>query len=389
MIREETVTKIEINLDSLVHNYRQVREHVAPAEVVAVVKSEAYGHGAVPVARALQDEGCRRFAVALVDEGIQLRRGGIRGDILIMGATLANQFRTMAGFRLTPVLADLERVRAWAQLAGERRERLPYHIKVDVGLGRMGLMPERGEEAARIARRLDRQIELIGIGSHLSYPSGPEELNWSEYRRFTSFCAPFDSFAGLRRHLAASQAAARFRQMHLELVRIGGLLYGINHITPSPLDLRPVMSFSTRVAQVKTLPPGWHIGYNGQHPVTEPTRVALLPLGWTDGLTSHHIGSTGLLLRGRSCPLVGTCTDFSMLDVSGVPDTEVGDEVVLIGSQGDLTLTAIDLGRGAGISTGQLLGKISLRVPRLYVSEGRNRGELSILDRDWCSQGQE
>ncbi len=374
------MTKIEIDLDNLLHNYEVTKGHVAPAEVYAVVKSEAYGHGAVPIARALQEGGCSSFAVALVDEGIQLRRNGIQGDILIMGATLANQFRAMAEFALTPVLPDMERIAAWAQLARERRQRLPYHIKLDVGLGRMGLMPEQGEQAAQIATKLEEHIDLIGISSHLSHPSGPEEVNWSEYRRFMAFCASFASFGGMRRHLAASQASVRFEKMHLELVRIGGLLYGINHITPSPLDLRPVLSFSTRVAQVRTLPTGWWIGYNGQHPVTEPTDVALLPLGWTDGLTSYHIGSTDLLVRGQPCPLVGTCTDFAMLDISRVSNVRVGDEVVLIGSQGDETITAIEMGRGAGISTGQLLGKLSLRVPRLYFAKGQYREELSILN---------
>lgn len=379
-MREELVNRIDIDLDNLLHNYQATKNHVAPAEVAAVVKSEAYGHGAVPVARALQEQGCRTFAVAFVDEGIQLRRNGIPGDILIMGATLPNQFRAMADFALTPVLADMERAEAWAQLAQQLDERLPYHIKSDVGLGRMGLMPEQGEEAAATARALDRHIELVGISSHLSYPSGDEELNLSEYQKFMDFCAPFEDFEGLQRHLAASQAAARFESMHLEMVRIGGLLYGINHIEPAPLDLRPVLSYSTRVAQVKTLPAGWWIGYNGQHPVTEPTDVAVLPLGWTDGLASYHIGSTDLLVKGQPCPLVGTCTDFAMLDISRVSNVQVGDEVVLIGTQGDAAITAIELGKGAGMSTGQLLGKISLRVPRLYFSEGRCREELSILN---------
>lgn len=372
---------MEICLDSLSHNYEVTKAHVAPAELYAVVKSEAYGHGAVPVARHLAQLGCRSFAVAMVDEGIQLRRAGIEGDILVMGATLPRQFSAMAEHRLTPVLPDIERFRAWAGLAVERRQRLPYHIKVDVGLGRMGFMPEEGEIAARAARDLHERINPVGISSHLSHPSGDEEHNEIEYRRFLDFCEPFvRSFSGLRRHLAASQAAARFEHMHFEMVRIGGLLYGLNHITPSPLDLRPIMTLTTAVAGVRTLPEGWWIGYNQALQLEEATRVAVLPMGWTDGLTTYHVGSAQLLVRGRPCPLLGVCTDFAMLDVSDAADVRVGDEVVLVGGQGEESISAIELGRAAGISTGQLLGKLSVRVPRLYFSEGRCREELSILN---------
>ncbi len=379
-MREELVTKMEISLDNLLHNYRETVRHVEPAVVYAVVKSEAYGHGAVPVARALVEAGCKQFAVAAVDEGIQLRRAGIEGDILMMGATLPNQFEAMAEYRLTPVLADFERLRSWAQTARTYGKRLPYHIKVDVGLGRMGLFPEDGERAARIAEELEGTVRLVGLGSHLSHPSGDEEQNRCEQRRFQEFSAPFAArFADVQRHLAASQAAARFPDMHMEIVRVGGLLFGFEHIKPSPVDLRPVMTLSTAVAQVKTLPPGWWIGYNQQHRVQEPTEVALLPMGWTDGLTSFHVGSADILVRGRRCRLLGVCTDFAMIDVTPVAGVQVGDEVVLIGRQGDEEISAIDFGRYAGISTGQLLGKLPLRVPRLYHFGGQYLEELSIL----------
>lgn len=372
------VTAMDIDLDRLVANYAAVCAHVAPASVTAVVKSEAYGHGAVPCARALQEAGCRRFAVAMVDEGIQLRNAGIEGEIMIMGATLPEQFPAMATWNFVPVLPDTERMRLWDDEAARAGRPLPYHIKVDVGLGRMGSLPDRGEEIALAAAQL-HHAQLKGISSHLSAPEAPPQHNEAELKRFLVFCEPFAArFPALERHLAASQAAARFKNMHFELVRIGGLIYGLQHV-PSEMRLHPVMSFRTRVAQVKELPPGWHVGYGLRHRVERPTTMALLPMGWTDGFFGAHVGQADVLIGGEFRRLIGVCTDFAMVDVTGGPAVRTGDDCVLIGSQGGRSVTAIEFGRRAGVSTGQLLGKISLRVPRLYTRYGKPAGELSLL----------
>lgn len=377
-MRQEVVTSMNVNLDAVIHNYHEVCKHAAPATVFAVVKSEAYGHGSVPVSLALQAIGCEHFAVAMVDEGIQLRRAGIKGEILIMGATMPVQFAAMAEHNLVPVLPDVERMQQWASLAKSSGKRLKYHIKVDVGLGRMGFMPEEGELAASAAASLC-DIELVGISSHLSYPNGPLELNELELQRYNTFADAFAWFPHVAKHLAASQAVARFKHMHMDIVRVGGLLYGFQHITDSELDLKPAMEFKTVVAQVRDLPAGWHIGYNLARVLEKPMRIALLPMGWTDGLASSQIGKAQLLIQGEPCTLVGLCTDFAMVDISGVPDVSVGDEVVLVGRQGEHAITAIELGKAGGISTGQLLGKVSVRVPRSYTLNGQEHDELSIL----------
>lgn len=372
------ITAMSINLDLLVSNYAAVSAHVSPAAVTAVVKSEAYGHGAVPCALALQEAGCRRFAVALVDEGIQLRNAGIEGEILVMGAVLPEQLPCMARFDLVPVLPDADRMRCWDTVAASAGRALPYHVKVDVGLGRMGSLPNQGEEIAGVAAGL-RHARLKGISSHLSAPESSPEHNEAERARFLGFCSAFAGrFTGLERHLAASQAAARFKHMHLELVRIGGLIYGLQHV-PSEMQLNPVMTLTTKVAQVKELPPGWHVGYGLKHRVEKPTTMALLPMGWTDGFFGAHAGHADVLIEGQFRRLIGVCTDFAIVDVTGGPAVRTGDECVLIGAQGGRSITAIEFGRRAGVSTGQLLGKISLRVPRIYTRHGRPAGELSLL----------
>jgi len=378
-LRPEIVTRMEIDLDQIVHNYREVVRHVCPAEVYAVIKSEAYGHGAVPVARALSEAGCRTLAVALVDEGIQLRRAGIGGTIMVKGASLPWQYPAILEHDLVPVLPDAERMGDWDRVAREAGRQAGFHIKVDVGLGRLGMMPWQGEEAARVAAGLSH-ARLLGISGHLSSPGGSPEQNQLEERYFHEFCEPVRArFPEAARHLAASQAVACYSHMNLELVRIGGLIYGLQHVTDHGMDLRPAMTFKTAVGQVKELPAGWGIGYNRRWVLDEPMRMAVLPMGWTDIFNSQMVGNAEVLIGGVGRRLVGVCTDFAMVDVSEEPVPAPGDEVVIIGSQGDRTITAIELGRRGGISTGQLLGKISLRVPRIYTSGGREIGELSVL----------
>ena len=244
-------------------------------------------------------------------------------------------------------------------------------------------MPEQAEEALQAVRQ-SPELRLRGISSHLSYPEGSQEHNAREFARYQQFCQPFlQEYPQAIRHLAASQAILRHPHMYFDLVRAGGLLYGFQYDCeyPPTLNLKPVLTYKTQVGQVKMLPPGWGIGYDLQHIVQEPTRVALLPLGWSDGLGSSHVGQAQALVRGQFARLVGLCTDFAMLDVTHLPTVEAGDEVVLVGQQGENSQTVVQLAEAGGISTSQMLGRTALRVPRLYIKDGQVQEELSILAR--------
>ncbi len=315
----------------------------------------------------------------MVDEGIQLRRAGVAGRVLVMGATLPSQHAALIAHDLTPVLPDLGHLEAWNSTARASGRVLDYHLKVDVGIGRMGLLPEQAEDAARAVSAAE-STRLLGISGHLSAPEGPEELAAVEEERFHAFCRPILAVRPeAKRHLAASIAAARYRRMHLDMVRIGALLYGIQHLPKQGLDLRAAMSYRTRVAQVKLLPAGWYVGYGMRLRLTRPTMIALLPLGWTDVFNTAMRDRANVLVGGCPRVLIGLCTDFAMVAVGDGPVPAVGDEVVVIGDQGGESVSAVELGRSGDISTGQLLGKISLRVPRVYSLDGREAGELSIL----------
>lgn len=379
-MKSKSVTRMEINLDHLLHNYHELTQYVAPAELVPVVKSEAYGHGAVEVSRALQRVGCKHFAIAMVDEGIQLRLAGIIGEIMILGVTLPEQFDAVAEYDLTPSLSGVEPMQAWAEVARRIGRKLPYHIKVDVGLGRLGFQPEEAQVALAAAKELADVLTLRGISSHLSCPEGSKEHNNKEFERYHRFCQPFlPEFPQVARHLSASQAVLFHREIFFDLVRVGGLIYGFDYEVPTTLNLKPVLTFKTKVGQVKILPPGWGIGYGLRHIVKEPTKVALLPLGWSDGAGRTHLDKASYLVRGQFAHLVGICTDFSMLDVTHIPDVAAGDEVILVGEQGEQRQGVVQLARSGGISSSQLLGRTALRVPRVFIQDGKEQSELSIL----------
>lgn len=373
------VTKMEVNLDNLLHNYRQLVRHVGQAEVVPVIKSEAYGHGAVPVAQALEAAGCKHMAIAMVDEGIQLRRAGVKAEIMVLGVTLPEQFPALAQHGLTPSLGSCENLQLWAARAQQTETKLPFHLKLDIGLGRLGVLPEQIVEVLQTLRGLP-QIELRGVSSHLSDPEACAEHNERELHRFHEFCRRIlEEYPQAVRHLAASEAVLRYPHMYFDLVRVGGLLYGFDYNYPTNLDLKPVLTYSSKVGQVKWLQPGWGVGYGITRQLQQATKVALVPLGWSDGLSKNHIGNARALIQGQSATLIGICTDFTMFDVTNIDDVAAGDEVVLVGRQGEQQQGILQLAHAGAMSASELLGSTTLRVARVYMQDGQAQSELSIL----------
>lgn len=379
-MRAEIVTKMEVDLDALVYNYQQIKQHVGAAEVIPVLKNGAYGHGAVPLAHALQNADCSHIAVAMVDEGIHLRQAGITTEIIVLGVTLPVQFPTMVKHNLVPSLGDVEGLRAWAQVARRAGKQLPFHLAVDVGLGRLGFLPEQAMEALRSLRELP-ELKLRGIRSHLRHPEGGKDLNDRELARFQQFLEVFlPEYPEAIRHIAASKAVLLHPHMYLDAVRVGGILYGFDYdYYPAMLKLKPILTYTTRVGHIKTLQPGWGVGYGLNYVVQVPTRIALLPIGWSDGLCNEHIGKARMLVRGQFATVIGACTDFAMLDITRLSDVQVGDEVVIIGAQGENSQTVGEFASAGRLSSSQLLGRTSLRVARVYTKGGEVQEELSIL----------
>jgi alanine racemase len=378
----QDTSRVEVNLDNLVANYRSVQSHVAPSQVIPVVKGNAYGHGAVAISRTLVEAGAKRLAVARIDEASELRRAGIGPDIevIIMTVTLPEEIERAAVIDASVFVPDVWRLRLVKSLAKRLGRAVRFHIKVDTGMGRIGFMPEEAPAVARELEDLEGSV-LVGIGTHLSASWLETEQNRRQFERFERFVAQVRPPEGVLLHVASSAGVARFPGMYMSAVRTGGLMYGLSRV-PTPFELKPVAEYKTRIGQVRRLPAGWHVGYGVDNWVREAMTTATLPVGSVDGLSTNMVGKAHFLVSGRRCRLVAVCTDNCMIDIGNAPDSKAGDEVVIFGAQGDDRITVNEMIAANSTGFGEFVGKIGLRVPRIYFQGGKAAGRMSMFESD-------
>ena len=368
-------TRAEISLDHLEANLRLLRERIGSRVLIGVVKANAYGHGAVPVARCLQAAGIDHLAVALLEEAVELRQAGVTVPILVMGALEPVQMEEVARREATPALFRADQLEALERCAAGLGRRLPFHLKVDTGMGRLGV-PWR--ELAALLDALGRcpHLELQGLFTHLACADDPEHpLTAVQMERFE------ESLDLVRRkghaprlnHLANSAAVLDRPPAWLGAVRPGLLLYGYH---PSDklqrLPLRAVMKVSSTLVLLKTLQPGDSVGYGATFSAGAPARVATVAAGYDDGVPRSLSNRGHFLVRGRRVPIVGRVSmDLTTLDVTAVPDAALGDEAVFIGEQGQESQGADQVAAEAGTIAWEILCGIGWRVPRVYLRQGR------------------
>ncbi|HXU61749.1 MAG TPA: alanine racemase [Polyangia bacterium] len=361
-------TVAEIDLGAVQRNVGRVREAVgSPVRIFGVVKADAYGHGAVPVARALEPL-CHALAVSLVEEGLELRAAGIRAPILVLGAYYNRHQDDVIAERLTPVIydhGDLERFAAAAKRAGRR---IDVHVKVDTGMSRLGVAP--GELPATLERLAAMpQLKLAGLCTHFASADVPDAA--ATDAQLAAFQAALDAahaqrLPGVIRHAANSAAAVRFPSARLDAVRPGLALYGA---MPSDVvrlaGLEPTLALRSRIMAVREIAAGTSVSYGGTWRAPRPTRVATLPIGYADGYP-RHIRQASVLLGGRRVPIIGVvCMDMLMIDVTDLPESALAGPVTLIGRDGADEITVDELARWAGTINYEILCGISKRVPRV------------------------
>ncbi len=366
-------TYVEIDLAALQHNFVQARRQAGEGrELLAVVKADAYGHGAARVAPALQQAGADLFGVAMVEEGLELRRAGVSRPILVLGGLYPGQEEELLAHDLVPVIFDLETARRLNARAAADGRRLSYHLKLDTGMGRVGFRPEELPAVLAALAKLQGLV-MDGLISHLAVADEPDHPFTAEQaERFRSALAQVRQAGFAPRHIHLSNSAALFSQQFPEcnLVRPGIVLYGGLPAScfADRLDLRPVMSFRTSVAQVKQVPVGTGVSYGHRFVAERPTRLAAIPVGYADGY-SRNLSNVGqVLVRGRRVPVAGTvCMDWTLIDVTDIPQVQVGDEVTLLGRDNGQSITAEEWAQAIGTINYEVFCQISKRVPRVYL----------------------
>jgi alanine racemase len=365
-------TRAVVDLDAIARNYRRLRDRVAPRAVMAVVKADAYGHGAAAVARRLEREGADRFAVANTDEGVALRRAGISGDVLLLSCAEPEELARQHAYGLTPAVYDAAQAEAVVAAA----ERLPghqgVHLELDTGMGRAGIRPEELEPILN-AFRGARRARITGTFANLSHADDPASPATARQVETLRGCLERMRAAGVDPgmvHLANSAGTLAHPDTWFDAVRPGLALYGVSPseaVDATGLD--PAMSVETRVVGVRRVPAGTPLGYGGRFVTARPTVVAMLPIGYHDGFRRSFSGRVSILLRGRKAPVVGSVSmDITLVDATDA-GAERGERAICLGRDGAAAVSAWDLARAAETIPYEILCGIGPRVARVYSGE--------------------
>ncbi len=376
----------EIDLEAIAHNVRQLKAILTPpARFMAVVKANGYGHGAAAVAAKAIEAGADMLGVARIDEAIALRQAGIAYPLLVFGPPPPERIPDIAAYDLIQSVSTFAYARMMSDHARLSGRSMTIHVKVDTGMGRLGVLPAPVRFSA-LGKQLGgaalREVESIchlpgivpeGIYTHFANADDPDlDFAQDQLHRFLDFIQALGQ-RGMHfavRHAANSAGILRLPESHLDLVRAGIALYGYHpsEDTRRPdVDLKPALSWKSRIVHIKNVPKDFSISYGRTYKTPAPTRIATIAAGYADGL-SRSLSSKGeVLVRGRRAPIVGrVCMDLTMIDIGHIPDAAVNDEVVLIGTQGDMHLTADDLAARQQTISYEILTSIGQRVPRLY-----------------------
>ncbi len=371
---------VNIDLDAISHNFQAISEK-AGVTVMAVVKADAYGHGAVPVARHLEEK-CAFFGVSSLSEALELRHAGIEKPILILGHSPVSAFPDLVRYDIRPAIFSLDDAQALSQEAQKQGKTAPFHLVVDTGMSRIGF--QATEESADICTRIAKlpNLEIEGVFSHFA-TADEVDLKKAEAQaeRFDLFCGMLKDRGVTPKicHLDNSAGTMNFR-FHYDMVRAGIVLYGLypsEDVPKDALPLQPAMSWHSRIAHLKWLPAGREISYGGTYTTEKDTRIATIPVGYADGYRRNLSGKFYVLIRGRKAPILGrVCMDQMMVDVTDIPGVQEGDDVVLMGEG----ISAEELAKAGDSFNYELVCSVSRRVPRQYIINGESVFTVDYLN---------
>jgi alanine racemase len=366
-------TVAEIDLDALAHNYHQIRSRVHPGvKILAVVKDNAYGHGAVGIARELERLGVDLLGVAIADEGIELRDGGIRKPILILSGIYEEEIDSVIEYDLIPMLFDGELGKSLCDKANRRNRRVKVHLKFDTGMGRLGVPVEGARKFLEQMKGFSNLV-IDGVASHFSMAD--EEYTRGQLKAYKGVTELFRG-EGIRPtywHISSSAPMIDFPDSWFNLIRPGITIYGSypSRDYIGRIALKPVMRLRTTIDCLKKVPAGTKISYGGTYTTQRESLIATLPIGYGDGYNRLLSNRGEVLLRTKRVPVVGRiCMDMTMVDVTDVEEVSLGDEVVLMGKQGGDEITVEEIAEKIGTISYEVLCIVGKRVPRVYMRDG-------------------
>jgi alanine racemase len=391
---------VDVDLSALEHNLAAIRKRLIAdgsdgddrVKAMAVVKADGYGHGAVGVSRTLEAAGVDWLGVALLEEGAEIRRAGVKLPILVLGTARPAKIALYRRYGLTPTVSSLHELALWRDWTAEQAVPQPVHLKVDTGMGRLGVALDEVSQALEILRE-HHGLRLAGILSH--FGDADDLASPRNRAQEKSFAAVLGQLTAQERqhaliHMANSAAALHLPESRFALVRLGIAIYGLEpaerlgqRLPPEDrTDLRPVMAVKARIVQLREVPAGTAVSYGGRTVTRRRSRIAVVPVGYADGYAWRLTGKAEALVRGLRVPVAGSVTmDMTLLDVTDA-GAELGDEVVLLGRQGSEEVTALELATHAGTIPWEILCHLGLRLPRRYVREGRVEELMSRFSRE-------
>lgn len=367
----------EIDLDNLAYNMQQINKICKGKEIIAVVKADAYGHGALDIAPVLLENGATRLAVAVLNEAIELRRGGIEAPIMVLGFTPDSLIETCLKYNIEQTVYSYEIAKEISKVAVKSNRVAKIHIALDTGMGRIGFLPDKEsiDEIDKLNKLLNIQIE--GIFSHFASADEKDKTYTKlQFNKFLWVCNNLEE-RGIDikiRHIANSAAIIDMPEVHLEGIRPGIIMYGYypsKDVNNERLDLKPVMSLKTTIVHIKNVEKGSYISYGRKFKTENQSIIATLPVGYADGYSRSLYNKGKVIIKKQLAPVVGRiCMDQCMIDVSNIENVKTGDEVILMGEDKGIKMTAEEIGNLLGTINYEVTCMISKRVPRVYIRHG-------------------
>jgi len=363
--------KVVIDLKALKHNFALLRKIAGKSTFLAMVKADAYGHGMIECSHLIEKDGCGAFGVAELGEAILLRQSGIKGAIYSMVGFDIENVDSVCHHDITPVVFNFQDLKVLSQTAIKHKKEIGLHLKIDCGMSRLGIKVDETEKYVQRIKELPG-IRLAGVASHFPCSDNIESSATQDcFKIFRIAQQNVDNNQIPINHIANSGAILYFPETHCDMVRCGIALYGYypdGSRERNDDGLRPVMSFSTRVVQVKDVPPGTGVSYGHTYITKKHERLAVLPVGYEDGFSRQLTNCGEVLIRGKRAPVRGrVCMNLCMVDITDIEGVEPGDEVILIGKQGDESITADDIASKIGTISYEVLCMIGNNNERVFI----------------------